>query len=107
MRKLHGNPFQARVASDGELTFPPFVEPSQHNEPPITGPSQASEPHEDPLTREPEPEVVPMRSTKEPFTSPATPASEIIIDDMPIGSPPPFNPMMRLGSNLQTCDQPS
>ncbi|MBW0523569.1 hypothetical protein O181_063284 [Austropuccinia psidii MF-1] len=56
-----------------ELTFPPFVEPSQHNEPPIPGPSQASEPHEDPLT-----------------PNPATPASITIIDNMPVGCPCSF-----------------
>ncbi|MBW0503450.1 hypothetical protein O181_043165 [Austropuccinia psidii MF-1] len=54
-----------------ELTLPPFVEPSQHNEPPSLGPSQCSEPqvpsHEDALTREPEPEEAPMQSMEEPF----------------------------------------
>ncbi|MBW0582908.1 hypothetical protein O181_122623 [Austropuccinia psidii MF-1] len=39
----------------GELTIPPFVEPSRTHEPPISGPSPCSEPHEDVLTCEPEP----------------------------------------------------
>ncbi|MBW0488492.1 hypothetical protein O181_028207 [Austropuccinia psidii MF-1] len=52
-------PFLILTFASSELTFPPFVEPSQHNEPPIQGPSQASEPHEDPLTCEAEPEVAP------------------------------------------------
>ncbi|MBW0566872.1 hypothetical protein O181_106587 [Austropuccinia psidii MF-1] len=102
----------------------PITEPFQHNEPPIPGPSRASEPHEDPLTREPELSVAPTQSTQEPFAHPATPASIIIIDNMPIRSPlpllprflpfpqrtqpsPPLNPMMRLGRNLRTFKGPS
>ncbi|MBW0487844.1 hypothetical protein O181_027559 [Austropuccinia psidii MF-1] len=50
-----------------ELTFPPFVEPSQMDEPPIPGPSPSSKPHEDVPTCEPEPEVAPTQSMEEPF----------------------------------------
>ncbi|MBW0529139.1 hypothetical protein O181_068854 [Austropuccinia psidii MF-1] len=56
--------------------------PSQHNEPPIPGPSPSSEP----------PEVALMQSTEDPFACPATPCSVIIIDNTPIGSPPPSTP---------------
>ncbi|MBW0474013.1 hypothetical protein O181_013728 [Austropuccinia psidii MF-1] len=76
--------------TSSELTLPPFVEPSQHNEPSIPGPTQASEPHEDPSACEPEPEVAPMQSTQELFACPATPAPIIIIVDTPVGSPLPF-----------------
>ncbi|MBW0506743.1 hypothetical protein O181_046458 [Austropuccinia psidii MF-1] len=62
-----------------ELTLPPFVEPSQTNEPPIPGPSPSSEPHEDILTSRPTP-----------------PHSIIIIDDMPVGSPPPSTPTLEI-----------
>ncbi|MBW0582328.1 hypothetical protein O181_122043 [Austropuccinia psidii MF-1] len=59
-------------------------------------PSQSSEfqvpSHEDASTCEPEPEVAPMQSTEERFARPATPCSVIIIDDTPIGSPPPSTP---------------
>ncbi|MBW0493312.1 hypothetical protein O181_033027 [Austropuccinia psidii MF-1] len=101
-----------------ELTFPPFVEPSQHHEPPIPGPSKPSEPHEDALTCEPEPEVGLTKSMEEPFACPATPALVIIIDNMPVGSPlplpvPPRTPLpplliptMRLARNLPNYDQP-
>ncbi|MBW0519275.1 hypothetical protein O181_058990 [Austropuccinia psidii MF-1] len=34
------------IQTPNELTLPPFVEPSQHNEPPIPGLSPSSEPHE-------------------------------------------------------------
>ncbi|MBW0575707.1 hypothetical protein O181_115422 [Austropuccinia psidii MF-1] len=82
-----------------ELTLPPFVEPSQANEPPIPGQSSSSEPHEDVPACEPEPEVAPMQSMEEPFgksqlflTLPLTisslPHSIIIIDDIPVRSPP-------------------
>ncbi|MBW0547459.1 hypothetical protein O181_087174 [Austropuccinia psidii MF-1] len=86
--------------------------PSLHNEPPIPGPSQPSKPHEDASTHEPEPEVALTQSMEEPFgkyffycfpvpnfpspllqPSPvllATPASVIIIDNMPIGTALPF-----------------
>ncbi|MBW0490331.1 hypothetical protein O181_030046 [Austropuccinia psidii MF-1] len=76
-----------RLSRSFELTLPPFVGPSQHNEPLIPGPSKAPEPHDNPLTREPEPELAATQSTEEPSTFPATPASIIIIDAMPIGSP--------------------
>ncbi|MBW0532382.1 hypothetical protein O181_072097 [Austropuccinia psidii MF-1] len=73
-----------------------FHELSQHNEPPIPSPSQSSElqvpSHEDASTCEPEPEVAPMKSTEECFARAATPRSVIIIDDKPIGSPPPSTP---------------
>ncbi|MBW0493802.1 hypothetical protein O181_033517 [Austropuccinia psidii MF-1] len=77
--------------------------PSQHNEPPIPGPSKASKPHEDPFTCKPEPEVAPMQSTKESFTSPATPAFVIIIDDTPVRSlpcPQEHNLLLPPGSKL-------
>ncbi|MBW0540584.1 hypothetical protein O181_080299 [Austropuccinia psidii MF-1] len=128
-----------------------FRKPSQHDEPPIPGLSQPSEPHGDTLTREPEPEVAPMQSIEEPLgkyffycfpvpnfhstllwpspAHPSTPALVIIINDMPIGSPPhvpppstptleippispgtqpppPLIPTMRLARNLLTYNQP-
>ncbi|MBW0483126.1 hypothetical protein O181_022841 [Austropuccinia psidii MF-1] len=52
-----------------------FHEHSQHDEPPMQGLSQSSEPHEDVTT-----------------SFPALPGSVIIIDDMPVGSPPPLSP---------------
>ncbi|MBW0548576.1 hypothetical protein O181_088291 [Austropuccinia psidii MF-1] len=64
-------------------------EPFQHNEPPIPGLSPLSEPPEDILTCEPVPEVAPTQSTEDPFACPATPHSVIIIENMPVGSPPP------------------
>ncbi|MBW0545400.1 hypothetical protein O181_085115 [Austropuccinia psidii MF-1] len=80
--KLRGNPLQAQVAAN---------EPPQHNE--STIPGQPSEPHKNALTCEPEPEVAPMKSREAPFACPATPASVIIINDMPIISPlPPLLP---------------
>ncbi|MBW0510270.1 hypothetical protein O181_049985 [Austropuccinia psidii MF-1] len=76
-----------------ELTLPSFVEPSKHNEPPIPGPSQASDyqlpSHEKDLTCDPEPKVAPTQSMEEPFACPATTWSYIIIDNTPIGTPPP------------------
>ncbi|MBW0524144.1 hypothetical protein O181_063859 [Austropuccinia psidii MF-1] len=79
--------------------------------------------HEDPSTREPEPEMALTQSTEEAFALPSTPASVIIIDDIPIGSslppllsrflprksqlPPPLILIMRVGRNLRTCDRPS
>ncbi|MBW0527090.1 hypothetical protein O181_066805 [Austropuccinia psidii MF-1] len=60
-------PFLILAFASSELTFPPFVEPSQYDEPPIPGLSQPSEPHEDTLTCEPEPEVAPKQSKEEPF----------------------------------------
>ncbi|MBW0482954.1 hypothetical protein O181_022669 [Austropuccinia psidii MF-1] len=77
--KPRGNPLQARVAPN---------EPSHTKEPPIPGPSPSSQPPEDDTTREPEPEVAPTQSTEEPFALPETPRSIIIIDNMPVGSPP-------------------
>ncbi|MBW0519170.1 hypothetical protein O181_058885 [Austropuccinia psidii MF-1] len=62
-------PFLILTFASSELTLPPFVEPSQHNEPPIPGPIQPSEPHEDALTCGPEPEVAPMQSMEEPLVS--------------------------------------
>ncbi|MBW0466512.1 hypothetical protein O181_006227 [Austropuccinia psidii MF-1] len=107
-------PFLILNFASSELTFPPFVEPSQYDEPPILGPSKASEPHEDPLTCEPEPEVATTKSMEEPFgkshftfftllnfsspllwpypARPATPVSIIIINNTPIGYPPPSTP---------------
>ncbi|MBW0489571.1 hypothetical protein O181_029286 [Austropuccinia psidii MF-1] len=73
-----------------------FHEPSHHNEPPIPGPSQPSKPHKDALTSEPEPEVALMQSMEEPFARLATPTSVIIIDNAPVGSPPPFLPQRSL-----------
>ncbi|MBW0572890.1 hypothetical protein O181_112605 [Austropuccinia psidii MF-1] len=63
--------------------------PSQLDEPPISGLSPSSKPPKDVLTREPEPEVAPTQSTEEPSAFPATPRSVIIIDNVPLGSPPP------------------
>ncbi|MBW0527391.1 hypothetical protein O181_067106 [Austropuccinia psidii MF-1] len=99
-----------------EMTLPPFIEPSQHNEPPIPGPSHSSESqlpsHEDASTCGPEPEVAPTQSTEDPFfksplsifscyqhsltapltisTLPETPCSIIIINDTPVRTPPPL-----------------
>ncbi|MBW0506012.1 hypothetical protein O181_045727 [Austropuccinia psidii MF-1] len=121
-------------------------EPSQYNEPPIPGPSQSSESqlpsHEDTSTCEPEPEVAPMQSMEDPFgklpffclfsifphpsfksssAHSTTPCSIIILDDTPVGSPPPLSPcflplrtqlspplipMVRLNRNSLTCNQP-
>ncbi|MBW0522759.1 hypothetical protein O181_062474 [Austropuccinia psidii MF-1] len=87
-------PFLILPFKSSELTLPPFVEPSQNNEPPILGPSKASDSqlpsHESALTIEPEPEVHSMQSTKDPFAPPATPCSIIIIDNMPVKTPPPL-----------------
>ncbi|MBW0504273.1 hypothetical protein O181_043988 [Austropuccinia psidii MF-1] len=60
-------PFLILAFDSSELTLPPFVEPSQHNEPPIPGPSPSSEPHEDFSACEPEPNVAPTHSLEEPF----------------------------------------
>ncbi|MBW0560291.1 hypothetical protein O181_100006 [Austropuccinia psidii MF-1] len=60
-------PFLILTFSSSELTLPPFVEPSQHNEPPIPGLSKPSEPHEDFSTCGPEPDVAPMQSMEETF----------------------------------------
>ncbi|MBW0546159.1 hypothetical protein O181_085874 [Austropuccinia psidii MF-1] len=65
---------------------------SQTDEPPIPGPSPSSKPHEDVLICEPEPEVAPTQSMEEPFACPTPPHSAIIIDDTPVGSPPPLSP---------------
>ncbi|MBW0512500.1 hypothetical protein O181_052215 [Austropuccinia psidii MF-1] len=73
-------------------TLPPFVETCQHDEPPIPGLSPSSEAPEDIATCEPEPEVASTQSMEEPFACPATPRSLIIINDTPIGSPPPISP---------------
>ncbi|MBW0587426.1 hypothetical protein O181_127141 [Austropuccinia psidii MF-1] len=77
-----------------ELTVPPFVEPPQTDEPPIPGLSPSSEAHEDVLTHEPEPEVAPTQSMEEPFACPTAPHSIIIIDNAPVGSPPPLRAPM-------------
>ncbi|MBW0524938.1 hypothetical protein O181_064653 [Austropuccinia psidii MF-1] len=53
------------------------------------GLSPSSKPPEDLPTCEPEPEVAPTQSMEEPFDFPATPCSIIIIDNTPIGLPPP------------------
>ncbi|MBW0520558.1 hypothetical protein O181_060273 [Austropuccinia psidii MF-1] len=68
-----------------------FREPSQHHEPPIPGPGPPSKPPEDVPTHEPEPEVAPTQSMEEPFACPATPCSVIIINNTPIGYPPPIS----------------
>ncbi|MBW0562492.1 hypothetical protein O181_102207 [Austropuccinia psidii MF-1] len=60
-------PFLILTFSSSQLTLPPFVEPSQHNEPPIPGLSPSSKPPEDVQTCEPEPEVALTQSMKEPF----------------------------------------
>ncbi|MBW0500197.1 hypothetical protein O181_039912 [Austropuccinia psidii MF-1] len=74
-----------------ELTFPPFLQPSQHNEPPIPGLSKASDSqlpsHENDWTCETEPEVAPTHSLEEAFDFPTTPCSFIIIGNMPPRSP--------------------
>ncbi|MBW0558298.1 hypothetical protein O181_098013 [Austropuccinia psidii MF-1] len=67
---FHGNKPKFSLIStldSSELTFPPFVEPSQPNEPLIPSPSPSSKPHEDIPAHEPEPEVVLMQSTEKPF----------------------------------------
>ncbi|MBW0534196.1 hypothetical protein O181_073911 [Austropuccinia psidii MF-1] len=51
------------------------------------GPSQAPELHE-----EPDPELALTQSTEEPFACPATPSCVIIINNTPVGSPPPLVP---------------
>ncbi|MBW0529257.1 hypothetical protein O181_068972 [Austropuccinia psidii MF-1] len=66
-----------------------LCEPSQTKEPPSPAPNSSSKPPEDVLTCEPEPEVAQMQFMEEPFARPATPRSIIIIDNMPVGSPPP------------------
>ncbi|MBW0551763.1 hypothetical protein O181_091478 [Austropuccinia psidii MF-1] len=58
--------------ASSQLTLPPFVQSSQHNETPIPGLSPSSKPPEEILT-----------------SCPATPCSVIIIEDMPVGSAPP------------------
>ncbi|MBW0492455.1 hypothetical protein O181_032170 [Austropuccinia psidii MF-1] len=87
-------PLQARVAPNGWRTY---SAPSQHNEPPTPGSSQASDSqlpsHEKNLTCEPETEVAPTQSSEEPFACPTTPCSFIIIDNMPVGTPPPPLPL--------------
>ncbi|MBW0485529.1 hypothetical protein O181_025244 [Austropuccinia psidii MF-1] len=70
--------------------------PEWHLMPPIPGPSQPSEPHEDTLAHGPEPDVAPTQPMEEPVALPATPTSVIIIDNMPVGSPPPFLPWRSL-----------
>ncbi|MBW0510416.1 hypothetical protein O181_050131 [Austropuccinia psidii MF-1] len=66
-----------------------FHEPSQTDEPPIPGLSPpSSKPHKDVQT-----------------SCPTPPHSVIIIDNTPVGSPPPpLIPMMRLARNLPTYD---
>ncbi|MBW0527342.1 hypothetical protein O181_067057 [Austropuccinia psidii MF-1] len=131
-------PFLILTFASSELILLPFVDPSEHNEPPIPGPSTPSEPHEDAWTREPEPEVAPIffcfsvPNFPSPLLQPsaaclATPASVIIIDNTPVGSPPPLLPwflpqgslqfpprtqpppplipMMSLARNSPTCNQ--
>ncbi|MBW0530963.1 hypothetical protein O181_070678 [Austropuccinia psidii MF-1] len=66
--------------------------PSQHDEPPIHGPSPSSKPPEDVATREAEQELAPTQSMEEPFACSATPRFVIIIDDTPVGCPPPISP---------------
>ncbi|MBW0511020.1 hypothetical protein O181_050735 [Austropuccinia psidii MF-1] len=66
-----------------------FREPSQTDEPPIPGLSPSSKLHENVLT-----------------SCPTPPHSVITIDDIPVGSPPPLIPTMRLTRNLPTYDQP-
>ncbi|MBW0519592.1 hypothetical protein O181_059307 [Austropuccinia psidii MF-1] len=78
-------PGQSDTQWSGDL----FREPFQTNEPPIPGPSPSSKPHEDVPTREPEPEVALTQSMEEPFACPTPPHSVIIINNNPLGSPPP------------------
>ncbi|MBW0472538.1 hypothetical protein O181_012253 [Austropuccinia psidii MF-1] len=91
-------PFPSPISTfaSSELTLPPFVEPSQHNEPPIPGLSQASDfqlaSHGNNFTCEPEPEVTPTQSLEEPFACPATPLSFIIINNLPVKTPLPHLP---------------
>ncbi|MBW0476571.1 hypothetical protein O181_016286 [Austropuccinia psidii MF-1] len=111
--KLCGNQIQAQVAPHvRELTLPPFLEPSQHNEPPIPGPSEVPASKvpltENDSTCEPEPEVALMHSMEDPFAFPATPHSFIIIENLPVGPPQhkePLIPTIKLCRNLLTCDQ--
>ncbi|MBW0525054.1 hypothetical protein O181_064769 [Austropuccinia psidii MF-1] len=69
-----------------------FCKPSRAKEPPNPGPSPSSEPPVDVRTCEPKPEVAPTQSTEERFARPTTPHSIIIIDNTPVGSPPPLQP---------------
>ncbi|MBW0545710.1 hypothetical protein O181_085425, partial [Austropuccinia psidii MF-1] len=80
-----------------------FRKPSQTKEPPIPGPSSSSQPPEDVPTCEPEPEVAPTQSTEEPFARPSTPHWIIIIDDMPVRSPPPVQSPSH--SHNDTCQE--
>ncbi|MBW0494325.1 hypothetical protein O181_034040 [Austropuccinia psidii MF-1] len=86
--KQPNKPLLISTFKSSELTLPPFVEPSQSNEPPIPGPSQSSKPHEEAPTHEPKREVDPAQSMEEHFARCTTPPSVIIIDNMPVGSPP-------------------
>ncbi|MBW0534483.1 hypothetical protein O181_074198 [Austropuccinia psidii MF-1] len=80
--------------------------PSQHNEPPIQSSESQVASHEDISACEPEPEVAPTQSTEEPFARPATPPSVIIIDDTPVGSPPPLLPQFLHWRSLQFPQAP-
>ncbi|MBW0496764.1 hypothetical protein O181_036479 [Austropuccinia psidii MF-1] len=95
---LHGKekalPLPILTFKVSELTFPPFVDPSQHNEPPIPGSSQAQDSqvlsNDNNFTCEPEPEVAPVQRMEENFDFSATPRSFIIINDMPARFPLPL-----------------
>ncbi|MBW0546858.1 hypothetical protein O181_086573 [Austropuccinia psidii MF-1] len=80
---------QANPAATHSWSKDLFREPSQHDEPPIPGPSPSSKPPEDIAT-----------------SCPATPHLIIIIDDIPIGSPPPISPAQTLLPSTPTPDLP-
>ncbi|MBW0498772.1 hypothetical protein O181_038487 [Austropuccinia psidii MF-1] len=91
--KQQAIPFVILTFNSSELTLPPFVEPSQHNEPPIPGPSKCSKPqvpsHEDALNREPEPEEALTQSTGGTFCSP--PPLSPSMENLTASSPQSYN----------------
>ncbi|MBW0498911.1 hypothetical protein O181_038626 [Austropuccinia psidii MF-1] len=103
------------------MSLPPFVKPSQYNETPVcspTSPIPGPSAHADsqvPLTEndsthEHEPEGALAQSAKDTLACNATPCLFIIIDNMPVRSPPEKStliPTMRLCRNSLTCTKPS
>ncbi|MBW0472188.1 hypothetical protein O181_011903 [Austropuccinia psidii MF-1] len=104
-----------------ELTFPPFVEPSQHYAPPIPGPSQSSDSqlpsHENNWTYSLTPPLtissLTLHSTlynhHRQYTCWIPPPSPATSTQLPPRTQfsPPLIPMMRLCRNSPTCDRPS
>ncbi|MBW0467099.1 hypothetical protein O181_006814 [Austropuccinia psidii MF-1] len=74
-------PFLILTFASSELTLPPFVKPSQHNEPPIPGP--VNPPNHMRMLH-----LAGLNLRWLP-SCPATPTSIIIIDDTRVGSPLP------------------